>query len=115
MLLAAISPKSTVTDVNASSKISASNTKMGPPSLGPKKKSSIAPTQRQPLPVVPEYLSLRGEGSLGYQTARLALQKAARENGSGFNETFINSGTELAPRASNDTSGRTRSNLDALE
>ena len=42
--------------------------------------------------------------------ARLASQRAA---GNGSNATSGNSGGKLAPRASNDTSGRTRSSLGA--
>ena len=45
--------------------------------------------------------------------ARLASQRAASGNGNGFNVSGENSGARLAPRASNDTSGRTRSILGA--
>jgi hypothetical protein len=43
--------------------------------------------------------------------ARLASQRAASGNGNGLNATCESSGAKLAPRASNDTSGRTRSSL----
>ena len=44
--------------------------------------------------------------------ARLASQRAANGNGNGLkNTTCGNSGAKLMPRASNDTSGRTRSSL----
>lgn len=45
--------------------------------------------------------------------ARLASQRAASVNGNGLNATCENSGVKLAPRALNDTSGRTRSSLGA--
>ena len=45
--------------------------------------------------------------------ARLALQRAAKGNGDGLNATCGNSGPKLAPRASNYTRRRTRSNLGA--
>ena len=134
-------PKPTVTNVNTSSKSAASKTKMGPAPLGPKKKSSITLTHattavtggsRIPLPVTNQGIASSDSTSLASAnsiqqpatrrkprisrskvTARLALQKAARENGNGLNATYENDETELSPRASNDTSGGTRPNLDA--
>ena len=45
--------------------------------------------------------------------ARLASQRAAGGNGNGLNVTGGNTGARLTPRASNETSGRTRSSLGA--
>jgi hypothetical protein len=117
--------------VNVSTKTAASKARMGTPSLGSEKKSSIAHApsttasgSRIPVPVKNQTIAssdsttLAGANSIqrprkprisrSKVIARLALQRAA--DGNGLNPTCGNSGAKLA---SNDIRGRTRSSVGA--
>ena len=129
-------PKPTVTNVNVSTKSAASKARMGPPSLGSKNKSSIAPTHpttasgsRIPLPVKnqgiassdsitlpradsnqPPPTGRKPRISRSKVVAKLASQRAADGNGLNPTSSCRNSG---AKSASNDTRRRTRSSVGA--
>ena len=127
-------PKPTVTNVTVSTKSASSKARTGPPSLGSKKRTSIAASHsttasgsRIPLPVKKQgidssdSMTLAG-GNSNQQPptgrkprisrskviARLALQRTA--DGNGLDPTCGNSGAKIA---SNNTRGRTRSSVGA--